>query len=60
MKGLHQQDESVSLNDKIKNFEMESHETLIRERRQHPSEGAPLVPLVISDSKSSQGRILRR
>jgi len=37
---MHQQDESVSLNDKIKNFEMESHEMLIRERRQHPSEGA--------------------
>lgn len=41
MKGLHQQDEFVSLNDEIKNFEMESHETLIREPRQHPLEGAP-------------------
>lgn len=41
MKGSHQQDEFVSLNDEIKNFEMESHETLIRGPRQHPSEGAP-------------------
>jgi len=35
------QDEFVSLNDEIKNFEMESHETLIREPRQHPSGRTP-------------------
>lgn len=44
----------------IRNFVVKSHETLIREPRQHPSGGLLLVPLVISDSKSSQGRILRR